>query len=76
MMKMNKHIKTLADCAANCMIDDKPVMLQYTNQFANNIARLLIEDVLSNVFDEVQYSTSSGIAREIDDKLKKYYGVD
>ena len=73
---MNDRIKILADCAANCMIDDKPVTLQYTNQFANNFARLIIQDLLSNVFDEVQYSTSSGIASEIDEKLKKYYGID
>ena len=73
---MNDRIKILADCAANCMIDDKPVTLQYTNQFANNFARLIIQDVLSNVFDEVQYLTSSGIACEIDEKLKKYYGID
>lgn len=39
-------------------------------------AELIIRDVLSNVWDEVQYSTSQGIANEIDEKLKKLYGVE
>ena len=42
----------------------------------NNFARLLIQDVLSNVFDEVQYLTSRSIASEIDETLKKYYGIE
>lgn len=39
-------------------------------------AKLIIKDVLSNVFDEVQYSTSRSIANEIDETLKKYYGIE
>lgn len=58
------------------IMDDAYLDRHDWHPFLEAYAKLLIKDVLSNVYDEVQYSSSESIANEINEKLKKYYGVE
>ena len=77
---MNEKIKELAlrsGALYSKTSDNQVEYLDHRNCIFDEIkfAELIICDVLKNVWDEVQYSTSQGIANEIDEKLKTYYGV-
>ena len=73
---MNQKSKELAE-QADFYIPNPPYLEGDVIQILRieKLFEMVIKDVLSEVWDEVQYSTSQGIANEIDDKLKKYYGV-
>lgn len=73
---MNKRIKDLAEQAKQYAEYVTPQGLEWLPVYNEHFARLIIQDMLSNVFDEVQYSTSVGIANEIDEKLKTIYGIE
>lgn len=80
---MNQKIREFAEQSGSTHKQSLGVYQFYSDEL-EKFAELIIRDVLSNVWDEVQYSTSyeidystsQDIANEIDEKLKKYYGIE
>ena len=68
---MNTRIKELAKLS-DCTIDG----LGYGEGNIEKFAQLIIKEVISEFYDEIQYNFSSGYAKEITDVVKRRFGVE
>lgn len=77
---MNPKIKELIEQATEQVSQPEGtygLISDYVFKFnKEKFAELIIRDVLSSVWDEVQYSTSQILANEIDGILKELYGIE
>lgn len=68
---MNKRIKELAEQVGwhenNVLMHDEDM---------EKFAQLIIKEVISEFYDEIQYNFSSGYAKEIADDVKRRFGVE
>ena len=67
---MNNKINELAE-RADCTIDG----LGYGEGNIEKFAQLIIKEVISEFYDEIQYSFSIGYAKEITDSVKQRFGI-
>lgn len=68
---MNQKIKELANLAAKDIIDGQEVNLQYTNKFAEQLAELIIQEMLQTCEDHPGWT-----GRMIGEQIKEHFGVD
>jgi hypothetical protein len=76
---MNARIKELAT-EVNAVFDVNAMGrhdgVLFTESELERFAQLIIKEVISEFYDEIQYNFSSGYAKEITDDVKQRFGVE